>query len=78
MMPLVNHNKSSDKHGISDIFQDMNIMYYMQIATNLQVTARGVAAVEFCSGLVVVSGYWIVTSQFPSQQFHLQYNFLTC
>lgn len=52
-MPQVsNNNDSSDRHQISDIFEDMNIMYYMQIATNLKVKALAVAA----SGLQFARG----------------------
>lgn len=35
-MPHVNNNNNTEQH-ISNIFQDMDIMYYKQIAYNLQV-----------------------------------------
>lgn len=50
-MPQVNNNNNSEDllvhHPISHIFQDMDIMYYKQIATNLQVGARSIA-VHIC------------------------------
>ena len=36
-MPQINTNLS-DTHQPTDIFQDMNILYYRQIAANLQVS----------------------------------------